>query len=75
MEPLFTPIEYVRLKMEQVMRHHLYEGGMISKCLESLPTLELMTTAQLRHAYRRLDYLEKMLQNQDSLFKSVGFYE
>ena len=55
------PLEHTRLKIQAIMKLPFYEGGMISKCLESLPTLELMTTEQLRHAYRRLDYLEKQL--------------
>jgi len=44
------PLEHTRLKIQAIMRLPFYEGGMISKCLESLPTLELMTVEQLRHA-------------------------
>ena len=73
MEPLFTPIEYVRLKIEAIMRLPFYEGGMVKDCLESLPTLEDMTTEQLRHAYRRLDYLEKQLKTHGLILRDLGF--
>jgi hypothetical protein len=55
------PVEHIRLKIQAIMELPSYEGGMISKCLETLPSLEKMSVDQMRNAYKRLDYLEKLL--------------